>query len=172
MLAEVAMWAEILGGAAVIGGILFGLVQLRMYSKERADRAAIEVVRSMLSEHFPSAYRLLSHLTDGLSVAEVRRRGPEYEEADFSIATVCETLGFMVFKGVVPLDVAYSLVGGVALTMWRKLETYAEEVGNADGQVRIMEWFEWLVRRLEEVEAVQPVQRAPRKVPLPRRKGP
>ncbi len=35
-----------------------------------------------------------------MTVAEVRKKGPEYEEAIFAIATVFETLGFMVFKGV------------------------------------------------------------------------
>ena len=160
MLQEVAMWAEVLGGIAVIGGVIFGIVQLRLFQRERSERAAIEVMRSMLSEHFPSAYRLLNHLPDGATVAEVREKGSEYEEAIFAIATVFETLGFMVFKGVIPLMVVRELVGGVALSMWRKVGPYAVEVAASEDQSRLVEWYEWLVNRLEELEGRLPNERA------------
>jgi hypothetical protein len=160
MLQEVALWAEVLGGLAVIGGIIFGIAQLRLIQRQRADRAAIEVVRSMLSEHFPSSYRLLNYLPDGVTVEEIRRKGPEYEEAVFRIATVFESLGYMVFRGVVPLAVVRELVGGVALAMWRKLETWKEEVVEMEGQDRVVEWYEWLVNRLRELDDREPAARA------------
>jgi hypothetical protein len=160
MLQEVALWAEVLGGLAVIGGVIFGIAQLRLFKRERADRAAIEVVRSMLSEHFPSSYRLLNHLPDGLTVEEVRKNGPEYEEAVFRISSVFETLGFKVFRGMVPLETAHHLVGGVTVAMWRKLERYMAEMAEAEDQGRLGEWFEWLVNRLEEFQENLPPQRA------------
>lgn len=160
MLEQVALWAEILGGLAVIGGIIFGVAQLRLFQRQRADRAAVEVMRSMLSEHFPSAYRLLNHLPDGVSVAEVREMGPEYEDAVFAIATVFETLGFMVYEGVIPLRVVRELVGGVALAMWRKVGPYAAELAESEDQARLVEWYEWLVDRLEELEDELPPGRA------------
>lgn len=160
MLTEVALWAEILGGLAVFGGIVFGVAQLRLIQQQRADRAAVEVVRSMLSEHFPSSYRLLNHLPDGVTVADVRKKGPEYEEAIFRIGTVFESLGYMVFRGVVPLVVVRELVGGVALAMWRKLDTWRQEVAAMEGQGRVVEWYEWLVHRLEELEREAPGERA------------
>jgi len=164
MLQEVALWAEMLGGLAVIGGILFGIVQLRLIQRQRADRAAVEVVRSMLTEHFPSSYRLLNHLPDGVSAAEIRRRGPEYEEAVFRIATVFETLGYMVYTGVVPLPVVRDLVGGVALAMWGKLDRWRTEVMEMEGQGRVVEWYEWLVHRLREVDARMPAARPAERV--------
>lgn len=160
MLQEIALWAEVLGGLAVVGGVVFGVVQLLLYRRERADRAAIEVVRSMLTEHFPASYRLLNHLPDGVTVAEVRARDPEYEQAIFAIATVFETLGFMVYRGVVPLTVVRELVGGVALAMWRKLEVYWREIAEQEGQARLVEWYEWLVHRLEALESTRPLERA------------
>jgi len=160
VLEEVALWAEVLGGLAVIGGVIFGVVQLYHFRRERADRAAVEVMRSMLSEHFPSAYRLLNHLPDGISVAEVRERGEDYEDAIFAIATVFETLGFLVFKRVIPLPVVRDLVGGVAIAMWRKIGPYAAELGEQEDQGRLVEWYEWLVLRLEEQEGGLPTERA------------
>ena len=160
MLEYVALWAEVLGGAAVIGGVIFGLAQLRLYHRERQDRAAIEVVRSMLSQHFPSSYRLMTHLPDGVTLAQVRAKGPQYEEAVFAMATVFETLGFMVYRGVVSLDVARNLIGGVCVSMWRKLETYLREVSRTEGQERVVEWWEWLVDRLEEHDRGLPRGRA------------
>jgi hypothetical protein len=160
MLQEVALWAEVLGGLAVFGGIVFGVVQLRLIQRQRADSAAVEVVRSMLSEHFPSSYRLLNHLPDGVTVAELRAMGPEYEEAVFRIGTVFESLGYMVFRGVVPLTVVRELVGGVAIAMWHKLESWKEEVVEVEGQSRVVEWYEWLVDRLRELDDQMPPARA------------
>ena len=160
MLQEVALWAEVLGGLAVVGGVIFGIMQLRRFKRERVDRAAIEVVRSMLSEHFPSSYRLLNHLPDGLTVAEVREKGPEYEEAVFGMSSVFETRGFMVYRGVVPLDVVHNLVGGVTVAMWRKLGRYMAEMAEGEDQGRLGEWFEWLANRLEDLEQDLPSQRA------------
>ncbi|MEN8143744.1 MAG: hypothetical protein ABFS14_02230 [Gemmatimonadota bacterium] len=160
MLQEFALWAEVLGGIAVIGGIIFGIVQLRLFRRQRADQAAVEVMRSMLSEHFPSAYRLLNQLPDGVSVAEVQERGSEYENAIFAIGTVFETLGYMVFKRVIPLMVVRELVGGVAIAMWRKAGPYAVEISEGQGQPRLLEWYEWLVKQLEDLEGKISTKRA------------
>lgn len=160
MLQEFALWADVLGGLAVIGGVLFGVVQLHIYRRERGERAAVEVMRSMMSEHFPPAYRLLNHLPDGVTVAEVRNRGPEYEEALFSIGTVFETLGYLVYMRVIPLTVVRELVGGAAIALWRKIGPCFAEVAENEDQGRLVEWYEWLVRRLEEEEARRPLSRA------------
>jgi len=160
MLQELALWADVLGGLAVIGGVIFGAVQLQLYRRERGDRAAVEVMRSMMSEHFPPAYRLLNHLPDGVTVAEVRERGPEYEEAIFSIGTVFETLGYLVYTRVIPLAVVRELAGGAAVALWRKIGPYFAEVAETEDQGRLVEWYEWLVRRLEEEEKRLPRGRA------------
>lgn len=156
MLEEVALWSEILGGLAVIGGVVFGAIQLQIYRRERSDRAAVEVMRSMMSEHFPRAYRLLNHLPDEASVEDVRERGPEYEEAIFSIGTVFETLGYLVYRRVIPFDVVRDLVGGAALALWKKTGAYFAEVAEEEGQDRLVEWYEWLVHRLRDEEARLP----------------
>lgn len=146
--------AEILGGLAVIGGVVFGVVQIRQYRRQRVDSAAIELMRSMLTDHFIRTYRMLYALPDGLSVSEFREMGQEYEDAAFSIGTVFESLGYMVFRGVVPLDLVSDLIGGVATGLWRKVEKYFEEIRVQQGQPLIVEWYQWLVERLEESGSV------------------
>lgn len=160
MLQELALWADIVGGLAVIGGVMFGVVQLQLYRRERRERAAVEVVRSMMSEHFPASYRLLNRLPDGVSVADVRKNGPEYEEAIFSIGTVFETLGYLVYTRAIPLSVVRELAGGAAIALWRKVGPYFAEVADTEDQGQLVEWYEWLVHRLEEEEARLPPGRA------------
>lgn len=90
----------------------------------------------------------------------MRENGPEYEDAVFRIATVFETLGYMVYKRVIPLHVVRELAGGVAVALWAKVGPYATEVAEAEDQSRIVEWYEWLVDRLLELEATLPMGRA------------
>ncbi len=56
--------------------------------------------------------------------------------------------------------VVRELVGGVALAMWRKVGLYAVEVAASEDQSRLVEWYEWLVNRLEELEGSLPNERA------------
>jgi hypothetical protein len=141
------------------------VVQLRLYRRQREDAAAVEVMRSMLSEHFPTSYRLLNHVPDGATVAEIRAMEPKYEEAVFAIATVFETLGFMVHQRVIPLRVVRELAGGVAVALWRKVGPYAAELAEAEDQSRLAEWYEWLVLQLEDPRGGRLAERAATRFP-------
>jgi hypothetical protein len=61
---------------------------------------------------------------------------------------------------VIPLSVVRDLVAGVPLAMWRKIGAYAAEFAEMADQARLVEWYEWLVRRVEEDESKRPSVRA------------
>lgn len=144
--------AEIVGGAAVVGGVLFAIWQIRQYREQRRDVAAIEIVRSLQSREFIEAFRLLSRVPDGVGLQALRERGQEYEDAAIMIGAMGETIGYIVYRGVAPLESIREQAGGLLLVMWRKLHVWAEDVRTEQGYERWVEWWEWLAAKLEEHE--------------------
>jgi hypothetical protein len=160
MLNTLASLGEFLGGMAVIGGVIFAVIQVRHYRQRRRDAAAIELMHAVLGPQFAEAFRLLGLVPDGISATELRAMGAEYEGAALSVFLMYETVGLLVFRGVAPFHLVQELTGGAAVAMWRKLRPYFEEIREERSHERIAEWFQWLAERLEEQEARIPTQPA------------
>ncbi|UCC73974.1 MAG: hypothetical protein JSV86_05295 [Gemmatimonadota bacterium] len=160
MLDTLASLGEFLGGVAVIGGVIFAVIQVRHYRQRRRDAAAIELMHVVLSSHFVEAFRLMGLVSDGISARELRAKGAEYEGAALSIFLMYETIGLLVFQSVAPFHLVRELTGGAVVAMWRKLRTYFEETRVERCHERIAEWFQWLAERLEEQEAIAASQPA------------
>jgi hypothetical protein len=160
MLDTLASLGEFLGGMAVIGGVIFAVIQVRHYRQQRRDVATIELMHAVLGPQIVEAFRLLGFVSDGISASEIRAKGAEYEDAALSIFLVYETIGLLVFRGVAPFHLVQELTGGAVVAMWRKLRVYYEEIRQERSHERIAEWFQWLAERLEEHEARAPIQPA------------
>lgn len=148
-LSTLANFADILSGAAVVGGAAFAVIQVREYRTQRRENAAAELVRSFYNPEFARSVRLIRTLPDGCTAAELRAKGPEYEEAAILVSFAYETIGLLVFRGVTPFSIVEELTGGLAVLMWRKLEGWEEDVRVESAQESWAEWFQWLVERLE-----------------------
>ncbi len=148
-LSTLANFADILSGAAVVGGAAFAIIQLREYRTQRRENAAVELVRSFYNPEFSRSVRLIRLLPDGCSAAELRAKGSEYEESAILISFAYETIGLLVFRRVTPFSIVEELTGGLTLLMWRKLRHWEEDVRVESAQESWAEWFQWLVERLE-----------------------
>ena len=95
--------AQIVAPTVVAAGVLIGVVQLREFQRQRREVAAVELVNSFRNAEFNHALRLVWALPETLSAADLRRAGPEVEDAAVLIGTTCESVGVLVFRRVVPL---------------------------------------------------------------------
>jgi hypothetical protein len=142
--------AEIFSFLAVAAVIIFGLIQIRQFQRQRRDSAAIELVRSVQDSEFTKAFRLIHSLPEGISAAEFTAKGTEYVDAALALGMKYETIGLLVFKGVVPISTTEELVGGVAITLWKRLSPWVDSIRAEQSQELFLEWFQWLVNKLEE----------------------
>ncbi len=148
--------AEIFSAAVVIGGIVFALLQMRQTRQQRRELAAIELFRSFGSPQFTEAYRNVLHFPDGLTANELNRRYPDAEHYAMMISTTMENIGVMMFQRIVPSAVVNNLIGSTAVTMWTKLEKWAEDLRVELDNPYAFEWFQWLAERMDEMECDSP----------------
>jgi len=161
-LSTLANLAEILGFLIVVGGLAFAAIQVLQYRQYRRDMAAIEVARSFESPSFGNALRLVLSLPDDLDAEGLRERGSQFEDAALLVSLTIESVGIMVHRRIVSLEVVWELMGGVSQTAWRKLCGWAKDIRAEQGQEKFDEWFEWLamqMKRYGETSGIEPAFR-------------
>ena len=148
-------YAEIFGFLAVVAAIIFGFIQIRQFQRQRRDLAAIELVRSIQDSEFTKAFRLVHSLPENISASEFSAKGTEYVDAALLLGVKFESIGLLVYRGVVPFSAVEELIGGVAVTLWKRLNPWVHMIRTEQSQELFEEWFQWLVERLEESERGQ-----------------
>ena len=149
-LEQIANVVEILGVLALISAIVFGWIQIRQHRNDTRNAALIALASSFEDQDFTDAYLLVTALPKNISLEALCGMGENYERAALRIAMKFETVGLMIYKGYVPIDALEDLVGGAALTLWEILNQYAEDMRVSRRHPTFMEWFQWLVERLQE----------------------
>jgi hypothetical protein len=142
--------AQILGAAAVVAAIVFGIAQIRQFRLQRRDSAVAELVRSFQDAEFSRSFRLISALPNDTTAAELRAGGSAAEDAALALGVRFEALGLLIFRGIMPLSLAAQLVGAVTPDLWGKLRGWVFTVREEQSRPHFLEWFQWLVERLEE----------------------
>lgn len=149
MLEHLADLAQVLGALAVVAAIVFGLAQIRQFRQQRSDALAVELMRSIQDSEFTRSLRVLLTLPMDGSAEDFRARGAEVEAAAWSLGAKYETLGYLVYRGIMPIELVEELVGGVGVHLWHRLRPWAEAVRDEQNQPLLLEWFQWLAERLE-----------------------
>ena len=150
MLQTLANLAQVLGAAAVLAAIIFGVAQIRQFRQQRRDALAVELMRSIQDTEFTRSLRVLLTLPVGATAEDVQARGAEFEDFSWAIAAKYETLGYLVYRGIMPIELVEELVGGVGVHLWQRLQPWALAVREQQGQPLLLEWYQWLAERLEE----------------------
>jgi hypothetical protein len=136
--------AEIVGTLTIVGGAVFGIVQLIEFRGQRRDLVAVELMRSFYNPEFSRAVTLIRSLPDNASAADLRARGADHEQAGLLVCMMYETMGLLVFRRIASFELAQELTGGLIVVLWRKLGVWVVAVRDEQSHPRFAEWFEWL----------------------------
>lgn len=149
MLQTLANLAQVVGVVAVMAAIGFGVAQIRQYRQQRRDAVAVELMRSIQDAEFTRSLRLLLSLPVDVSVEGLRARGDACEDAALALGAKYETLGYLVYRGIMPLELVEELVGGVGVHLWARLKPWALALREEQGQPLLFEWYQWLAETMD-----------------------
>jgi hypothetical protein len=154
---DVSTIANLINALAVTAGVIFAAVQIRHYSQRRRRDAMLELVRSFQSPSFASAFRRVISLPDGATQAQViKLLGADGEDATHIVGLTWESLGVLVFRREVTLDVVDDFFSGPISISWRKLSGYVVEQRAVLDRETAFEWFQWLAERMIDRERQTP----------------
>ncbi len=149
-LETLANFAEILGAIVVIGGVAFAVIQIRQFRRQRLEVASIELVRSFQSPEFTRAHTFLLTLPNGTSAEELRQQSGDAEAFAMVVSTTFESIGVMVYRRILPIEIVEELMGGTIVSFWGKLKAWIETLREEQNRNDTHEWFQWLAAQLAQ----------------------
>jgi hypothetical protein len=154
---DISTLANLINAFAVTAGVIFAAAQIRYYRQRRKRDAMLELVRSFQSPAFTSALRRVLLLPDGADAQKIREvLGPDGEDAVYLVSLTWESLGVLVFRRELALDLVDDFFSGPILLSWRKLHVWAEQWRREQNRETGSEWFHWLAERMMEREKLAP----------------
>ena len=142
--------AQILGGTAVVIALVFGMVQIHQFRRQRHDVAAIELMRSLQDHEFTHSFRLIYPLPEDMPAEDFLGLGNEYEDAALALGARFESMGLLVYRESLPLHLVEEIIGGAVVLLWRRLRPWVEFHRQEQQHPLLFEWFQWLAERLDE----------------------
>jgi hypothetical protein len=138
--------ANAASAAAVIVAIVFGVVQLRGERKRRESQAAVEVVRTLLTDEIMGAHFAVFNLPDGMRQAQLETLDRETQDNVRRALFFYENLGVLVHRRVVRLDIVQDLLD--LQIPWQKLRPWVEERRELRHNPHSWAWFQWLAEQM------------------------
>src|SRR5438445_10040106 len=125
---DVVTIVNLVTAVTVTAVVIFAAAQIRYHRQRRQRDAMLELVRSFQSPAFTSALRRVLSLPDGADAQKIREMlGPDGEDAVYLVSLTWESLGVLVFRREVALDLVDDFFSGPILLSWQKLKVYSEE---------------------------------------------
>ena len=147
---------QIIEAIAVVIGVGFAMVQVRQFRRDKHREAAMELLHAFQTPSFARALNIIYSMPDGLSKEEVERFAGDEFHLVYAMTTTWESIGVLVYRGEVSLQLVDDFFSGPVMVSWRKLENHIKGERDEVGRQTINEWFQWLKERLEESESDKP----------------
>ncbi|MGH8033890.1 MAG: DUF4760 domain-containing protein, partial [Lysobacterales bacterium] len=135
---------QIMQAVAVVVGVGFAIVQVRQTRREKHREAALELMHSFQTPTFAEAMNLVYNLPDGLSKTEIENLLGGKFHLVYALMTTWESLGILVYRGEVDLDLVDEFFSGPLKISWQKLQGHVMGERELLGRDTIEEWFQWL----------------------------
>ncbi len=141
---------NLLQTAAIVAGLIFGLRELGELRKSRELASTLTLVDLVQNDALNTGIWRLVALPANLPEAEFNRQlGDDLDEV-WSFAMTFESLGILVHRGEVNLDLVDEFFGGMVILSWDRLGPYIVAIRQRTGNPQTLEWFQWLAERLQE----------------------
>jgi hypothetical protein len=135
--------------AAVVVGVVFGLIQLRQLRFQREIQAGIELLRPLHSPMMPENVIALHSLPEGLSAKQIQDKLGDRFGPVLAVLGLFESLGPIVARGHIPIEMYADSYRGVTVICWEKMKPWIEHQ-REQGWPNLFEWLQWLADRMDE----------------------
>ena len=154
-LEEYAYMGEIIAAIAVVASLIYLGVQVSQ-SKISAEReAAFEMIRSFQTVEFARMLQISLDVPKGLTRDELESWFEDENSLLFAYFATWESLGIMVYRGQISLELVCDFFSHPILLAWEMAETSVLETRKKAGRDTPWEWFQWLTERVRMVESKQ-----------------
>jgi hypothetical protein len=149
---DAALIINLIATLTLLAGLGFAVVQIRQFRIAREREITLELLRSYQTPEFAAAFHLVLSLPNGLTAEEIERQLDGKMGLVYVLLTTLESLGVLVFRREVSLDLVDDYFSGLIHITWNKLAPYIEHLRAKESRDTLGEWVQWLHDRMQERE--------------------
>ena len=138
---------------AILSGGIFGAIQLLQLRKQRARESALQMLNSAQTPVFMDAVHILFNISEELSKKEIEGQLGDKMNSILVMFGTFESLGYLVFRHEISLELVDNFFGGAIVLFWRKFKNYFIESRIISNRANYGEWVQWLSEQLEKRES-------------------
>lgn len=146
---------QMIEALAVVGALIFALVQVKQYRRRQVRESAMELLHSFQTPDFAKALMLVYNMPLDLTKRQIEQHLGADMHLVYAMTTTWESIGVLVHRGELSLYLVEDFFSGPVQISWQKLKNYV--IGEREEQSRetIGEWFQWLAERIGDLEQVE-----------------
>jgi hypothetical protein len=141
---------------AVVIAVGFAMLQVRPYRRDKRRESAMERLHSFQTPSFARALNIVYRMPEGLNKEKIEQFCGDEFHLVYAMTTTWESLGVLVHRGEIDLQLIDDFFSGPIRISWRRLESHVMGEREENARETINEWFQWLNERLAEMESKHP----------------
>jgi len=141
---------------AIVVGLLFAGVQLRILNKQRSRESALQLLHSIQTPDFPEAVNILVDLPEGLSKKEIEERLGDKIKCVLAMLGTFESLGILIFRREIDINLVEDFFSGPIILTGEKFKNYTKDVRELSNRPTYYEWMQWMYEQIEKRESKTP----------------
>jgi hypothetical protein len=151
---------NILSTIALLGALIFAGLQVRSGNRTRAHRSAVAMIQAVQNQGWIKAVSVWQKIPLGSTPEEINAMGRDITHQIEEYGVRLETVGYMVYKDIIGLDVIDEMIGGAAVNFWTRFAPWIEQDRALTSSPRNYEWVQWLAEHLHERQTGQQTEPA------------
>jgi hypothetical protein len=141
---------------AIVVGLIFAGVQLKILNKQRMRDSALQMLHSFQTPEFQFATDIVYTFPEGLSKREIEGRLKDKMVGVLVLFGTFESLGILVYRHEIDIHLVEDFFSGVIILGWKKFKNYIFDVRESSNRQTYYEWFQWLYEQIEKREMKSP----------------
>jgi hypothetical protein len=144
-----------------VADLVFAGLQVRAAQQQRSREAQFLLARSVQTPEYMKATRLILSLPDAVTKQGAADQLGHQDALIMLWMGTMESLGILVYRDQLDLELVHDFHSGGILVGWRKLSRWLADFREETQRPTMFEWFEWLADRMREKESIAPPVPAP-----------
>tara|TARA_B100000508_G_C11336518_1_gene217019 strand:+ start:48 stop:557 length:510 start_codon:yes stop_codon:yes gene_type:complete len=149
MILDLSTFLNILNTVAIIAAGIFAAVQLLQLKKQRSRESALQMLNSVQTPEFIDALNIIYNLSGDLTKKEIEDELGDKLSNVMVMFVKLESLGLLVFKREIKLDLVADFMRGPIILFWNKMKNYFIETRELNNDENFGEWVQWLAEQIE-----------------------
>jgi len=142
--------ANIALAVSAIIALVFGIVQVKVATRDRQERLTLEALRNFNTREFSE---LMNYVTmhDIPPTHEAWQKLPAQEGIIITqFAQEMESLGILVAERLINIDLVDKTIGSLVSIAWEKYKVMTQDSREKRSDPYLCEYFQWLAERIDE----------------------